>query len=165
MAQPIAQANLLEQVFSLRTHRVRRPHRYEGKQHVSHGRQVMDQVELLKDKPELFAPHDVLFLLLHRSQHAVIDGDGAGRGDIERAQKVQKRALARAGGTDNEREGPGWNVERHAAQGVHLFLATLIVLSQVRDANHAGLQRGRTGECCDTESRGFVANGIHRRHA
>jgi len=144
VVEPVAQADVRQELGRPGALFVGQAAGQERHQYVLHRRQVADQVERLEDESDPVAAVAVLLGLGHRGQVLALDPDRPRVGPVERAQQVEKRALARAGGTDDEREPSLGDPATDPAQRLDPPVAALKPLPHIRHIDHrASLGRVR----------------------
>src|SRR5271165_72769 len=104
MVETVAEANLGEQLSGALLLLGRDSPGQEGNEHVLEGREVADQVERLEDEADLFAAIKIRHRLGHGDEILSVDQDRALGWPVDGSQHVEKRALARAAGSDDEGE-------------------------------------------------------------
>src|SRR5579885_11638 len=114
----IGEAHLGERGMGARRHfPPREPLGEERKPHVRRGGERREEVEELKDEADVAAPEDRRGLGVERVEALARDPDLAARRRVEAGQDVEERGLPRPARSHDGERAPGFEAERHFAQG------------------------------------------------
>src|SRR5262245_57980148 len=97
-----------------------------------------EQVELLKDEPDLLAPDISQLVALESADADAIERVGTGRRYVEAPEDVHQRGLPRAGRSHDRDEVTSIDVERDPFEDVHGDLTKSEVLDQIAHADDGG---------------------------